>query len=249
MSTAAPATPFDFVADEARVLANPRIAERSRIEGGLIASIINARSLRSYIDLGCWYGVLAREVLAACGPGCPEHVLLADACHPFLSAARRTVNPRVPETLHAAIVPCGEAWADARLALHPTDTSSSSVRAGCGGADDGTGDSVPTVTVTQLLERLPAEWIASAYLKIDLEGLDEAIVRDLIASAVRPAVLHFEFLPAQWSDPGTFEFIRAAGYRVPVLPRSPAHMYYSVICGREDAGVVGFRPDIAYPGL
>lgn len=240
VSTAA----FDFAADAQRVLSNERILARSRMEGELIASLINEHRLGAYLDLGCWYGLLAREVLARCSPG---YILLADAGVPFLEIARSTIAPHRAHYLHTAVVSASADIKDgrARLDVNTADTSSSAVRP-CDA--EGVTLDAPARTIVQLLGELPAQVVRDAYLKLDLEGLDEAVMRDLAASPFRPAFLHFEYLPREWSSPppGCFEFIRAAGYQLPAMPPSGSHMYYSVICGKSAGALVGFRPDVAY---
>ena len=207
-------------------------------EAGVVADLMGQLGLSTFVDLGCWTGVLLEEVLRQAAP---RRVLAVDAVPELLEIARSRVDdPRVSFECVTLLPEAREVW-DHEFRMPTNDSSSSGlfvesgvvVRAG------------PRRVLTEFLrERLAS--LDSAYLKLDVEGLDAIFVTDLLRAGMRFPVIHFEVLP--WIDCGrAMDALRADGYVVP--PLVDGHRFYSLACSRSSGVLVGFCPNRAYPAV
>lgn len=100
------------------------------------------------------------------------------------------------------------------------------------------------LSVAELLDGLSLESLSDVYLKMDLEGCDALIVADILRHGLRPAALHFEVPGPTEQTADVFNLLAGAGYRVPEL--GGAHGFYSAVCSRERACLIGFEPTAVY---
>lgn len=220
----------------AQAAANPAVAQRSALESEVIAKFIRSLALTHYIDVGCWYGFLLRNVLARCSP---LRVIAVEAVPEFAEYARRSLeDPTRVEFRRAVLAPYGHAEQPFRI--HGQDTSKSGI-----GASDGEimNDAEP-VSLLTVLNDLTREELAASYLKLDLEGIDEQVVAEILESGWRPGAIEFEIIGRDYRDPQTIKRLENAGYKVPRLDGK--HPYWSVTCSASRCAVVGFKPDTVY---
>lgn len=216
--------------------ANPAVAKRSALESEVITKFIRSLGLTHYIDVGCWYGFLLRNVLARCSP---ERVIAVEAVPEFAEYARRSLeDPSRVEFRRAVLAPYGRAEHPFRI--HDQDTSKS----GLGATEGEIMNDAEPVSLLSVLGDLTKEEIAASYLKLDLEGIDEQVVAEILESGWRPGAIEFEIIGRDYRDGGTVGRLEAAGYKVPRLDGT--HPYWSVTCSASRCAVVGFKPDTVY---
>jgi FkbM family methyltransferase len=228
------------LAADGRALADkPSLNHRFDMEAGVIGAMIAELGLTTYIDLGCWYGYLLRKVLARCSP---TQVVAVEAIPGIMEFARGFVpEPRV-QWINAAMIPASMAGTYGGVRVHPWDTSRSGLL-----AEEGTLiPDVPSCTIDSLLSGLGSDGVQGAYLKIDLEGIDDQIVVDLLDAGHRPAVIHFEVLPKDFQGSAAPAALRCAGYHVPALQKLGVHSLYSCVCARGQSKLIAFAPDAVY---
>ena len=215
---------------QSREAANPKIINRSRIEGAVIRDFARRLHLSTYVDFGCWVGLLAEQALK---DNDFERAILVDAVAACLTRTGARINPGVAASFHNfAIV----AKADHRpFGVPGSDTS-------CAGfGQPGATISVGQVEVCQFLQALRVD-LGKTYLKIDIEGLDFELASSLSAANMLPRVLHIEFM-------GDAEFDRLHAllkdtYSFP--DKRHGHAFYSMALSQERGILIGFDPDVAY---
>lgn len=209
---------------------NPVIVRRSQLEGAVIRELAAQRGLTTYIDLGCWVGLLAREALKN---GDFERAVLVDAVDSCLEKTAAKLGPGLRAEYHrTAIV----AEAESRPFHVPLGDTS------CAGfGQPGIAIDVSQVEVGSFLQSLKVD-LSRTYLKVDLEGLDLKIATRLRQANLLPGVLHIEF-----TTDADFRYLASLlkdEYQFP-QPR-PGHMFYSMALSAERGVLIGFDPDLAY---
>lgn len=209
---------------------NPKVIQRSRMEGAVIRDLAAFSNATTYVDLGCWVGLLAEQVLR---DGGFRRAVLVDA---LASCLRRTAA-KLPRSVKAeyhqvAIV----ADAERRTFCVPGyDTS-------CAGfGQEGMPVAVTQREICAFLRSLDIE-IGTTYLKVDLEGLDLRIAGRLAQEGMLPAALHIEL--ATLAEYDALLALLAGHYAFP--PKRSGHAFYSAALGRERSVLIGFDPDLAY---
>jgi len=209
---------------------NPKIVMRSRMEGTVIRELAKRLDLTTYIDLGCWVGLLAQQALQ---DNDFERAVLVDAVATCLQKTSAKIGSSVTAEYHqVAIV----ADTERRIFRIPGyDTS-------CAGfGQEGVAIDVLQVGVCSFLETLKVD-LATTYLKIDLEGLDLKIANQLCQANLFPRVLHIEF-----GTHAEFDFLYSlmkGSYRFP--EKRDGHAFYSMALSKERGILIGFDPDITY---
>jgi len=210
--------------------ANPKIIRRSEIEGAVIRGFAKQCGLTTYIDFGCWVGLLAQQALK---DGDFERAILVDAVGACLSKTAAKVNPGVAAQYHQVAV---VADPDSRSFQVPVQDTS------CAGfGQPGLTIDVSQVEVGWFLRSLNVD-LSRTYLKIDLEGLDLRIATRLHRIGQLPRVLHIEF-----TTDAQFQYLFSLlndRYAFPV--RKSGHMFYSMALSKERGVLIGFDPDCAY---
>lgn len=209
---------------------NPVIVRRSQIEGGVIRDFAGRCGLTTYIDLGCWVGLLAREALK---DGDFGRAVLVDAVDSCLEKTAEKIGSRVPAEYHRiAIVADVESRP---FQIPPQDTS-------CAGfGQPGIPIDVAQSEVGSFLRSLNAD-LSKTYLKVDLEGLDLKIAARLRTAGLLPRVLHIEFTTD--AEFRTLASLLEGEYRLP--EKRAGHMFYSMALSAERGVLIGFDPDFAY---
>jgi hypothetical protein len=217
---------------QAREAANPKIINRSRIEGAVIRGFAKRARLSTYVDFGCWVGLLAEQALK---DNDFERAVLVDPVAACLTRSSARINPRVKAELHnCAIVPVAD---DRPFGVPEYDTS-------CAGfGQPGSKISVAQVEVCQFLKALHID-LGRTYLKVDVEGMDFEIARSVSTAKMLPRVLHIEFM--QDADFDRLHALLKDSYSFP--DKKPGHAFYSMALTRERGVLIGFDPDVAYSG-
>lgn len=221
---------FSIPAIQSREEANPKIISRSRMEGSVIRDFARRAQLSTYVDLGCWVGLLAEQALQ---DGTFTRAVLVDAVPACLERTSGRINPAVSAELHNLAVVTA---AETRPFQVPVNDTS------CAGfGQPGLPIDVQQREVCAFLRSLDIE-LTTTYLKVDLEGLDLAVARALREAQLLPRVLHIEF----GGDPELDQLRALLGgvYTFPEPRRG--HVFYSVALSRERGVLIGFDPDVAY---
>lgn len=209
---------------------NPKIVQRSRIEGAVIRKLAAEDGLTSYVDLGCWVGLLARDVLSSGGFG---RAVLVDAVPSCLRMTAAKLPPMAQVEFHLiAVVPGAE---QRTFCIPGHDTS-------CAGfGQGGVSIAVKHREVCEFLRSLQLD-LDRTYLKVDLEGLDLRIVERLAQEKLLPGVLHIEV-----SSQADYDGLHAAlGGHYVIPPLKPGHAFFSMALGKSRSVLIGFDPDVAY---
>ena len=215
---------------QSREEANPKIIGRSRMEGSVIRDIAARAQLSTYVDLGCWVGLLAEQALQ---DGDFERAVLVDAVPACLERTSGRINAAISAELHnLALVTAIETRP---FQVPVNDTS-------CAGfGQPGLPIEVQQREVCAFLRSLDID-LATTYLKVDLEGLDLAVARALREAQLLPRVLHIEFGGGAEFD--QLHALLGGVYTFPAL--RPGHVFYSMALSRERGVLIGFDPDVAY---
>ena len=209
---------------------NPVIVRRSQIEGAVIRDFAAQCALTTYVDLGCWVGLLAREAVKK---GDFARAVLVDAVDSCLEKTAEKIGSLVRAEYHrTAIV----ADAESRPFHVPLEDTS------CAGfGQPGIPIDVAQAEVASFLRSLNVD-LSKTYLKVDLEGLDLKIAARLREAGLLPRVLHIEF-----TTDAEFRYLASlleAEYRLP--EKRAGHMFYSMALSAERGVLIGFDPDSAY---
>jgi hypothetical protein len=212
---------------------NPKVILRSRMEGSVIRDFARQAGLATYVDLGCWVGLLARESLQS---GDFQRAVLVDAVGTCLQKTSDKLAPFAPrfaaEYHQVAIVTEPERR---QFQVPAYDTS-------CAGFGQGglTLD-VSQVEIDSFVRSLKLD-LAQTYLKVDLEGLDLKVAQRLHQARLLPRVLHVEF-----SGSAEFDYLQTLlGESYAFPQKQPGHAFYSMALSRERGVLIGFDPDFAY---
>jgi FkbM family methyltransferase len=217
-------------AAQAREEANPKIVARSSMEASVIRDLARSAHLTTYVDFGCWVGLLAQHALQ---DGDFARAVLVDAVPACLEKTAARINPRVSAECHNVGIVTG---AEARPFQVPVNDTS------CAGfGQPGVTIDVQQREVCAFLRSLNLD-LAKTYLKVDLEGLDLAVASALSAARMLPRVLHIEF--ATDGDFQRLHSLLGSTYEFPAL--RPGHAFYSMALSQERAVLIGFDPDVAY---
>ena len=209
---------------------NPKVILRSRMEGAVIRDLAAFSHATTYVDLGCWVGLLAQQVLQGSGF---RRAVMVDAVASCLKKTAEKLPPGAKAEYHqVAIV----ADAERRTFRVPGyDTS-------CAGfGQEGVPVAVTQREICAFLRSLDVE-METTYLKVDLEGLDLRIAARLAQEGMLPAALHVEL--ATMAEYDALQALLAGRYVFP--PKRPGHAFYSVALSKERSVLIGFDPDVAY---
>jgi len=209
---------------------NPKVILRSRMEGAVIRDLAAFAKGTTYVDLGCWVGLLAQQVLQGSGF---RRAVMVDAVASCLKKTAAKLAPGANVEYHeVAIV----ADAERRTFRVPGyDTS-------CAGfGQEGMPVAVTQREICAFLRSLDLE-MATTYLKVDLEGLDLRIAARLAQEGMLPAALHVEL--ATMAEYDALQALVGGHYAFP--PKRPGHAFYSVALSKERSVLIGFDPDVAY---
>jgi len=254
-----------------KTLDDPVIQNRSVLEANMIIEGMSRTKAGVYVDCGCWAGLLARDVVKRSSSdksGPVKFALLIDGVEYFVQRAEELIQKAatgvVTNFLTALLVP--DTTYGSSMRLHISDTSAASVF-------ENRKDSeliIPkqVLTAGKLKETVLPWDQKSAYVKLDLDGLDISFLKALFRAGYRPAVVHFEVKDAEEYD-SFMPVLVLNGYYPPSLPKgimepeeetSPSdpevdkqsvrklkkHEFWSVACGPDFAYVLGINPDEVY---
>lgn len=213
---------------------NPKIILRSRMEGAVIRDLARQARLTTYVDFGCWVGLLAREALQS---GEFERAVLVDAVGACLQKTAEKIGSRIGSPLateyHQIAIVADEEQREFQVPAYDTSCA--------GFGQGGLTISVSQTEVGSFLRSLKLD-LARTYLKVDLEGLDLRIAHRLSQAKLLPRVLHIEL-----SGETEFDYLHALlgeSYAFPA--KRPGHAFYSMALSRERGVLIGFDPDFAY---
>ena len=100
----------------------PLARAASVVEAGVVADLMGQLGLSTFVDLGCWTGVLLEEVLRQAAP---RRVLAVDAVPELLEIARSRVDdPRVSFECVTLLPDARDVW-DHEFRMPTNDSSSS----------------------------------------------------------------------------------------------------------------------------
>jgi len=229
---------ISIAAAQSREEANPKIVARSSMEADVIRTFARnftrdfakRARLSTYVDFGCWIGLLAEQALK---DGDFARAVLVDAVPACLERTSARINPSVAAELHNVALVTG---AEARPFQVPVNDTS------CAGfGQPGLMIDVQQREVCSFLQSLNLD-LTTTYLKIDLEGLDLKVATALHEAKLLPRVLHIEF-----ATDADFEHLRSLLADTYTFPEWMAgHAFYSMALSRERAVLIGFDPDRAY---
>jgi len=223
-------------------LRNPANRTYQAAEADVIAEVINEYKCTSWIDIGCFYGGLSREVLTKVKG--VTHALLVDPVWEFLDTASGGLITIVPniETIHGAVV-----QEDGEVTIRiprSNSISASGVAARC--PFEGTDFQVQGYSISSVLNIAASRGLdlRCTYLKIDAEFMDLDIVMSLRRdyNGFLPSVIEFEVIDINRYNATMKEPLESMGFEFVELPKT--HRYYSVILPRRasEAGkVVAFE--------
>ena len=209
---------------------NPKIVQRSRTEGMVIREFARRLDLTTYIDFGCWVGLLAQQALQ---DNDFERAVLVDAVSTCLQKTSAKIGSSVTAEYHQVAIVADTERRTFRIPGYDTSCA--------GFGQEGVAIDVLQVEVCSFLETLKVD-LGTTYLKIDLEGLDLKIANQLCQANLFPRVLHIEF-----ATHAEFDFLYSlmkGSYRFP--EKRDGHAFYSMVLSKERGVLIGFDPDIAY---
>ena len=217
---------------QAREEANPKIISRSRMEATVIRDLARAARLSTYVDLGCWVGLLAEQTLK---DGDFQRAVLVDAVPSCLASTSARINPALAVELHNVALVVASEPRPFQVPLNDTSCA--------GFGQPGVTIDVQQKDVCGFLRSLDLD-LAKTYLKVDLEGLDLKISSALRLGGMLPRVLHIEF-----GTGAEFDHLRSLLEDTYAFPEPrPGHVFYSMALSRERGVLIGFDPDVAYLG-
>jgi len=211
--------------------ANPKIVNRSRMEGAVIRDFAKSANLTTYIDFGCWVGLLAEQALK---DNDFERAIMVDAVTACLNRTFTRINKVFSaEYYHLAIV--ADKAEDRQFCIPVHDTS-------CAGfGQPGLTIDVKQMEVSLFLAHLNLD-LSKTYLKIDLEGLDLNVANQLHNAKLLPKVLHIEF-----QTEAEFDYLVSLLGETYTFPEKVwGHALYSMVLSLERGVLIGFDPDFAY---
>lgn len=215
---------------QSREESNPKIVQRSRMEGAVIRDFARKANLTTYIDFGCWVGLLAQQALHG---NDFERAVLVDAVGSCLRKTSARIDAGVKAEYHQVAIVADTETRAFRVPGHDTSCA--------GFGQDGMPISVSQVEVCSFLRSLQVD-LARTYLKIDLEGLDLKVASRMQQADLLPRVLHVEF--AGQAEFDFLHFLLKGSYAFP--EKMHRHAFYSMALSRERGVLIGFDPDLAY---
>jgi len=197
-------------------------APGANAEATLAAELYLEEGCDSLVDLGCWLGVLGLKLKQLLNP---KRLYLLDALPLYLFIAQMLFTEQ--EAL--ADVTFQEMYVlpdDAHQPRYFTVDFGNSIRTSTSLKLSYDSTRVlalipvgETVTTAEAIVKLRELCGAAGYLKIDIDGVDYALVNELLQTDFRPKVLHFEGLKHnpdfEYQLFETLESLRRAGYLVP----------------------------------
>jgi FkbM family methyltransferase len=206
-----------------KVLASQQRTEYNKIptypEVETIREFYTAHTCNTFVDLGCWLGVLSAQVKKAVNPN--KHILI-DAVPTYLYLAKSLLTT---EQLDANIDIVEMSIIDreefpSHLTVNLDDTLNTS--------------SIRTTTKADITVNIPianpktcndAAVVIfnlapnSTYLKMDLDGVDYSFLKSLINLSILPSVIHFEawlMTPSEFKECiSILAQFESLGYKVP----------------------------------
>lgn len=226
-------------------------ADRSVSEAEVIVSAMKENNLTTYVDVGCWAGTLAKDVLKR-HETC--NAILIDGCGIFLDILRDNLTEE--ESKRTAIIEC---------AIVPTEYSGETIFRI---PYESTGSSSIVNSNKKYLEQFeykPTQVLTLAYLlailrldeniflKLDIEGLDIDIIQNMFSRGFKPKGLHFEVhdendyqrLLVNYLNKMKPSMFGATIYKYPLF-LSKGHQFYSVSLNEKSYSVLGMNPDRVY---
>jgi FkbM family methyltransferase len=217
------------------------ILESAENESEIISQQIRKHKISTYIDIGCWYGFLLKNVMLK---NMNINTIAIDAIPAFTKIAKSNCPSKKASFFTYAIVP-SSTYENEDFNLNLSDSSKSGF--------ESAGFRIPglrRITLSDwIAEECSINVINNSYLKIDLEGLDFNILRSTLSKDVHPIVIHFEVVNRRkFEYPNISSFLKLLGYKIMALP-SNEHAFYSVICSKSECIIIGFRPFKCYPDV
>lgn len=232
-------TTENFVSERLAELVNQqisRVTEKSVFteEARYIAQTCYRNNIRNILDLGCWTGVLACDVL---GTGIKlDNYHLVDAVPYYLDRACELFKD-IPQVTHEAVTILPPSYLGdppKEMLIHPYDTLntsslysehflSSRVKHTCLHVPLAESSSI-TQYVTDNLDRFGI----NTYVKIDLDGVDVELVAEIIKRGLQPGGLQFEIWNNVKDKYATLaSILKTRGYMIPTAELTK-HKNFSV---------------------
>jgi hypothetical protein len=222
-----------------------KYADRSISEATVITNAMKENNLETYVDIGCWAGTLAKDVLKR--HNCKA--ILVDGCNVFLDMLKENFTEE--ELSRSSVIEClivpQHYHGNEMLRIPYKSTGSSTL---CGLKNENT-DSycclVPNLVldINNFLTRFKID-LSKVFLKFDIEGLDIVVVMDLMnANKILPPGLHFEV-----HDVKEYYFLKEyylsrTNYKFPeTLPMD--HEFWSLSLTMQSYTILGMNPDSTY---
>jgi FkbM family methyltransferase len=184
-----------------------------------IGEFYTSHGCNTFVDVGCWLGVLSAQVKKTVNPD--KHIMI-DAVPAYLYLAkdlltREKLDANI-DIVEMSIIDSEEFPTHLTVNLDNTADSSSFRKT----AGDGITVNIPIANpktcndaALEIFNLAPN----SAYLKIDLDGIDYSFLESLLSISYLPSVIHFEAWLMDFSDIkkciDILEQFALVGYKVP----------------------------------
>ena len=218
-----------------KVLLDKEISEYFYLESVQISNFINKYKIPYYFDIGCWYGILLNYVLEQ---NTSVQAIAIDAVKSFIDISQvNCYDLNRSNFYNFAIVP--ESLEDnTPFLLNTIDTSKSGF--------DTIGYPVRNTKSIKLKEFIDFPnmryMLNNSYLKLDLEGIDFEILKDIFSNFLKPKAIHFEVLKRTRNNlDEILKIIQTEGYSIQGISNTN-HAFHSIICSVSESLVIGFKP-------
>ncbi|MDY0090716.1 MAG: hypothetical protein RBR78_10180 [Flavobacteriaceae bacterium] len=218
-----------------KVLLDKEILEYFYLESVQISNFIKKYRIPYYFDIGCWYGILLNYVLKQ---NSSVQAIAVDAVKKFIDISQfNCYDLNRSHFYNFAIVP-ENIKDDTPFILNTIDTSKSGF--------DTIGVPIRDTKAIRFKEFIDFPnmkyMLNNSYLKLDLEGIDFDILKDIFNSNIKPKVIHFEVLKrTRNSLDEILQIIQSQGYSTQGIS-NPNHAFHSIICSEFESFVIGFKP-------
>ena len=207
-------------------------------ETAIIKEFYTANSCNTFIDMGCWLGVLSASVKQAVNP---NRIILIDAVPAYLYMAKQLL---IQEKLSSSVEIIEMSIIDSLqfptfITVDLEDTISTSSIKNCQDQSNVTVNLPIANPKTSKDAAIEIAELASdnVYLKMDLDGVDYSLLQELLNIGYFPSVIQFE----AWMfdrNYGTIcvsilEQFSAVGYKVPSLDQLRGSRILNIIISKQ----------------
>lgn len=218
-----------------------------------IAKLAGLAKAKTVTDMGCWVGLLAEEVFKEM-PKLQKYYAV-DAVPLFIEVAKEKLKGKPVEFIAKTLVPrLGKIQEVPVMNIVPFDTlNTSSIYTGRTIKTDAKFTALPAAENTFITpfvqEHADTLFAPSSYVKIDLDGVDLALVDTILSNDCKPAVIQFECWKFYYKR-GLGQLIaklKAAGYAWPDDFKPEDYNHFSMAVGKKHWWAVGYLPNEFIP--